>query len=252
MNKSKLITICKKLHINDSVKLTPQEWYNKITGSDLSVNFLNEVLQPKEIIIISFLLPYGNDIKLINDLYDLIVANIFSFSVFEVTEVNPYIDCDECDGGHSECRYCYGDGDLDCDDCNGSGEDDEGRTCDSCDGSGKVECDECDGIGSESCSYCDGTGETESTDTYDLNQLFMVSYDEKIRELILLNNEYKNPIMFEIFNDKSFFCYIRDARHYSDDELEQDIYYFIDYQENPNFKKKHRKIDVVNIEDIGS
>lgn len=44
------------------------------------------------------------------------------------------IECDECDGGYTECPTC-GSNDMTCEECSGDGV----ITCGECDGSGEVE-----------------------------------------------------------------------------------------------------------------
>lgn len=106
----------------------------------------------------------GRDIE--NE-YDLIKLNIFSFSIIETTEDEPDIDCDSCSGsGNRDCGKCDGSGKDECHECDGSG-DEECRTCDGV-GTFEGQCGTCDGTGTETCSKCDGDGVDDENNTCSL------------------------------------------------------------------------------------
>ena len=101
----------------------------------------------------------------------IIMSNIAAYAATK------FIDCPDCNGGHSpacvcggkgeypqNCDLCNGTGNLNCDLCNGTGTYGDGN-CYRCGGSGSMVCNRCNGNKKEvficktpSCARCGGTG----------------------------------------------------------------------------------------------
>lgn len=123
-----------------------------------------------------------------------ITKNLYSFSIIEVTNIEPTETCGNCDGeGEISCDNCNGSGELDCDGCGGSGEveDDEGNniTCSNCGGDGTLTCDECH-RGRIECDSCYGSGEIEKSGYMSISVEEFISYDSEILNRLELLNEF--------------------------------------------------------------
>jgi hypothetical protein len=137
---------------------------------------LSHVLNSKDLVIFSLLVPRFNMDSDIDEDYDRIDYNMFTIEIVEVYNTEPEINCDSCSGsgyincdmcdmnGESQCRRCDGSGEDDCDYCDGSGVDEEGNECDMCEGAGRTTCDRCNGDGYESCSECGGDVDVKCQD----------------------------------------------------------------------------------------
>lgn len=174
--------------------------------SDSGIKTLSATLDAEEIVILIFLLS-NNKIKNLSVLYDVISINLYGYTMIQILEDNPEIECDMCQStGLENCRYCYGEGRIDCNQCYGSGETDcdycggdgetnRGETCDECQGGGNLECEDCLGEGSYSCNeceghgdfecrYCDGMGSTTEFNKVRYEYKAILTYNPKIKKII--------------------------------------------------------------------
>ena len=169
MEKYKLLTLVKKIGKSFKNK-NPTGVYREILNNT-HYEMLSHVLNAKDLVMYSLLIPRFNMGSDIDEDYDRIENNIFTIELVEIYDSEPEVDCPECHNGHepcdycdgtgeSECRRCDGNGEEDCDYCDGSGIDEEGEECDMCEGAGRITCGSCDGHTTESCNYCGGDGET--------------------------------------------------------------------------------------------
>ena len=169
MEKHRLITLVKKT--GKSFKnQSPTGVYREILNKN-HYESLSHVLNAKDLVIFSLLVPRFNMDSDIDEDYDRIEYNMFTVELVEVYNTEPEVDCPECrngqepcdycdETGETECRSCDGSGEEDCRYCDGSGMDeDSGEECDMCEGDGKQTCEECNGTKYESCNYCNGDGE---------------------------------------------------------------------------------------------
>ena len=170
MEKHKLLTLVKKT--GKSFKnQNPTGVYRTILENN-HYEALSHVLNAKDLVIYSLLVPRFNMDSDIDEDYDRIEYNMFTVELVEIYDTNPSVECKECGGqgvencdycdgtGETECSRCDGSGEEDCDYCDGSGIDEEGEECDMCEGAGKTTCGRCNGNTTESCNYCSGDGET--------------------------------------------------------------------------------------------
>ena len=170
MEKHKLITLVKKTG-RAFKNQSPTGVYREILNNT-HYEALSHVLNAKDLVIYSLLVPRFNMDSDIDEDYDRIEYNMFTNELVEIYNSEPDVECPECHGsrlencdycdgtGDEECRRCDGSGEEDCDYCDGSGVDEEGEECDMCEGAGRITCRSCDGHTSESCNYCGGDGET--------------------------------------------------------------------------------------------
>lgn len=135
MEKSKLIKFSLKLSNVFSGK-SPRAIYNILTVTKINREIIN-VLKPDDIIILCFMTPLIKNTKDYNSLYDKIVANLYTFSVFVINSIEDDIECQDCGGN----------GELTCESCDGTGEIGNETLCDECNGNGYIICDRCDGRG---------------------------------------------------------------------------------------------------------
>ena len=171
MEKHKLITLVKKTG-RSFKNQNPTGVYREILDNK-HYEALSHVLNAKDLVIFSLLVPRFNMDSDIDEDYDRIEYNMFTIELVEVYNTEPEVECPECRGsrfencdhcngdGEEECRYCDNTGEEDCDACDGSGVDEEGEECYSCEGAGRTTCGRCNGSGYESCSYCDGDGDLQ-------------------------------------------------------------------------------------------
>lgn len=197
MEKHKLITLVKKTG-RAFKNQSPTGVYREILNNT-HYEALSHVLNAKDLVIYSLLVPRFNMDSDIDEDYDRIEYNMFTIELVEVYNTEPMVECPECHGsrfencdncdgtGETECRSCDGSGEEDCDYCDGSGVDEEGEECDMCQGAGRTTCGRCNGNGTESCNYCggdgdvqcgycDGDGEVESKDSSEITYTDFVSW----------------------------------------------------------------------------
>ena len=158
-----------------------------------------EFLKPKEFILFCFLV---HRISNKMSVEGLTLDRLIAYSYIEITELDPEVECNHCDGtgemncsrcggsGNEDCHECDGNGTIECSVCDGSGEDEEGDTCSNCDGDGSDDCEECGGSGNENCTECYGSGEEKCYNCddgyitkegyYSAVQFFVVTIDPKI------------------------------------------------------------------------
>jgi hypothetical protein len=197
MEKHRLITLVKKTG-KSFRNQSPTGVYREILNKN-HYESLSHVLNAKDLVIFSLLVPRFNMDSDIDEDYDRIEYNMFTIELVEVYNTEPEVECGECHGsrsencdycdgtGDEECRRCDGSGEEDCDYCDGSGVDEEGEECDMCQGAGRMTCGRCNGNGNESCNYCggdgenecgycDGTGKVESKDSAEITYTDFVSW----------------------------------------------------------------------------
>ena len=198
MEKHKLLTLVKKT--GKSFKnQNPTGVYRMILENN-HYEALSHVLNAKDLVIYSLLVPRFNMDSDIDEDYDRIEYNMFTIELLEVYDTEPEVECDECYGsrfepcdqcdgtGEQECSRCDNTGEEDCDYCDGSGFDyEKGEECDMCQGAGKRSCGYCGGDGNESCGYCggdgdlqcgycDGEGKIESKDSSEITYTDFISW----------------------------------------------------------------------------
>lgn len=135
MEKSKLIKFSLKLS-NVFAGKNPRAIYNILTVLKINREIIN-ALKPDDIIILCFMIPLIKNTKDYNSLYDKIVANLYTFSVFVINSIEDDIECQDCGGN----------GEYTCESCDGNGEIDNETYCYECNGDGDIICDRCDGRG---------------------------------------------------------------------------------------------------------
>jgi hypothetical protein len=180
---------------------TPTEVHNIIRNHP-GFKQVFEIWDAKDIVIFVFLLT--TPVKDLNIAYDVISINLYGYQMIQLTEEDPSVDCEHCEGaGYYSCNECGGrgeeicfeceDGDIECDICDGDGRDEEGEECSDCDGRGFVRCQECDGRGYTDCTYCqDG-----DIDCSDCDGGMVTKYDSMKYEgiqIISYNPDVKNMI----------------------------------------------------------
>ena len=172
MEKHKLITLVKRTGKSFRTQ-SPTGVYREILNNS-HYEALSHVLNAKDLVIYSLLVPRFNMDSDIDEDYDRIEYNMFTIELLEVYDTEPEVECDECYGsrfepcdqcdgtGEQECSRCDNTGEEDCDYCDGSGFDyEKGEECDMCQGAGKRSCGYCGGDGNESCGYCGGDGDLQ-------------------------------------------------------------------------------------------
>ena len=170
MEKHKLLTLVKKTG-RSFKNQNPTGIYREVLNNT-HYESLSHVLNAKDLVIYSLLVPRFNMDSDIDEDYDRIENNMFTIELVEIYNSEPEVECPECGGhgsencdncdgtGEVECGVCDGSGEEDCRYCGGSGMDeDAGEECDMCEGDGKQTCEHCNGSGYESCQYCGGDGE---------------------------------------------------------------------------------------------
>ena len=172
--------------------------------------FIKDLIRdPEDLLKLFFYIHLSNQGYTPEEITNLLENDLFGIKVVEITNNDPNIDCDDCDGnGHVGCDTCYGDGNIDCRTCDGSGEEScpdcggdgeiDGEPCDECQGNGQVICSDCGGGGNEECSWCDGAGnqQCDSCDgegyiNADGKQEFDIYY------ILSLNKELENQLIVE-------------------------------------------------------
>lgn len=234
--------------------MTPGQFFGVLRTSP-HYKALFDTLDPKDIVILCFLvgnMTEGSDMK---SLYDEIIQNLFVFSLVYVTDEESLETCHYCGGdGEVTCGYCEGDGEVDCEDCGGDGEDDEGEDCDYCNGGGKVSCDNCR-RGYEQCDYCEGSGETVRDGYKDVTQEYFVSFsralynyfETKIDELEEVPNKNYDSI---IKNKKTFMTFEESGASYEFEDFMSGDYVFVGMdKEDVSFYKRNQ---FLNPQRIGS
>jgi hypothetical protein len=145
----------------DSDNIDPEGVLHIIKTTQI-LNFLLDLLSPRDLVILCFLTTLMKKEKYKEGMEEVIDQFLFSFSVVHFYEQTEKVECSYCDGdGTVSCDTCYGEEYNDCSECDGNGS----ETCSTCDGDGEneegEECGDCEGNGSVSCTYCDGDGKKE-------------------------------------------------------------------------------------------
>jgi len=181
---------------------TPTEVHN-IVRNHLGFKQVFDLWSAEDIVIFVFLLT--TPVNDLNIAYDVISINLYGYQMIQLTEKDPNVDCDTCEGdGYYPCDECGGrgkesclecdDGDIECDVCDGDGRDEEGEECDNCEGRGYDRCQECDGRGYTDCTYCeegdvncnncDGTGEVTKDGSVKYEGIQVLSYNPDVKNMI--------------------------------------------------------------------
>jgi len=235
MEKSKLITLAKKLTNRKTFGKTPTDVFEGYMRRDIFIEVFDKI-PPESLIILIFLISNGNK-DMYDSLYDEIKHNIFSFSTVQVTHDTFSEDCPSCSGGGIvACSNCD-DGKIECEDCGGDGEDLDGDTCDNCEGEGNFECDYCGGSGEEECGRCDGDGDIEDDDYFQADQYFYFSYDPKLRGVLELMEEKSEIEKIDFLeNKKTLLINIQDVKVDKDsDDIYQDDTFFVGINLDPDY-----------------
>ena len=239
----KLAKIVTGFYEND---LNPYEVFNLIYRND-NLDFLTEILKPKELLVLCFLVPLIKSGEYVEGQEHMIDNNLFSFMEIRFGELSDemscpdcygdgYISCSECDGtGYVECRNCDGSGNETCPDCSGDGEDSEGEMCGNCEGEGTLSCDECGGEGSNSCQYCDdgtyschecdGSGNITTDEHIPFVTIEYYSYNPKLKEKIKELYNSKEPLTKGIPQKFLFKLYISEYDHNDNETKDINTYY---------------------------
>lgn len=179
MDKTKLISLSKRLGSSSSSNDTPYRAYIYLSENKVIPVF--DILNAEEIALLCFMIPMVSSSNNLNILYDEVLSKMFSFTICEITDTEPFNECSRCTGeGSIECRTCDGYTEVDCDYCGGSGEGDDGEPCDECQGGGQVGCSDCGQSGRDDCDKCDGSGEILDEDNYEVVVTKYLSWDENI------------------------------------------------------------------------
>ena len=217
--KEKILFLTKKL-VDKNLNKTPNNLLHYLLTDKHYSNF-KKILSPLDLVILCFLVPKYSSGTDMSQLYEKIIQNIFSFSIFSIDDDYVEQSCDDCGGdGYITCDWCGGSGEVDCDECDGngnktcdecdgSGQDDDGDECMECNGNGEVTCDTCGGRGqsdcdrcedgTESCDYCDGDGNIHDEENYPITQHFYISYNKKLYEkLELFEDNTELPSRFQV------------------------------------------------------
>jgi hypothetical protein len=254
MEKQKLIKLINKIFEPKFDGMSPTDVYTHFTGTYPYTEFYR-ALPAEDIIMVSFLLPFGNTPKVLDEKYDFIQLNLFGFTVVEIDNDYSEVECPECYGnGTEECPDCSGEGEEECGECGGSGEDEEGGGCDVCDGEGKEECSYCEGDGQINCGECGGSGNYDDYDKRDISQWFYVSYDKTIHDEFMSLDEWDEINNEEFSYSKQTISLLRketsiDAPY--NVEAERNDVYFYEFTEEPDFSKTGRnRIDINSLSDL--
>jgi len=276
MDADKVFKIAKKMSDDEFEGYTPTEVFRYFVSTS-EETIVYDFLTPKEFKFILFcFLVHRISNKMSTE--GLTLDRLVAYSYIEITELDPEVECEHCDGsgevscsecggsGNEYCDECNGNGGVDCDECDGTGEDEEGNTCRNCDGDGSVDCSECGGGGSFSCQECGGSGEEKcykcddgyitKDGYYSATQFFVVTIDPKISSDIVYYE--KMDVLPESLlpstNINSIL--VKQDNHSPCDDIEEEIetgdLYFIgsDTDTNISMYKTPRGIDIAVIEDI--
>ena len=175
MEKHKLIKLVERSS-KTFKNMNPTRVYREILNNKF-YEALSHVLNAKDLVIYSLLVPRHNMGSDIDEDYDRIEHNMFTIELVEIYNSEPEVKCPSCDSGvincdmcdangETECGRCDGTGEEDCDYCDGSGVYEDGEECDMCEGSGRMTCGRCNGYGTSSCEYCGGDGEDKCQDCF--------------------------------------------------------------------------------------
>ena len=253
MTKEKLLSVTRRIFKPEFAGLSVEGSYLKFV-SEFPFTELSKVINSEDIVMISFLLPHGNNSEVMSNLYDTIKSSLFGFSVMEIDEEEPEEECTDCYGqGSDDCPDCGGSGNEDCSDCDGDGEDEEGETCSTCDGEGKMECSYCDSSGSVPCSTCDGDGHISQYGAYAVSQYFVVSYDKDLLDVLELK-EQDDHIEIKLQTDKTLRLLKKDSVINDGNSYEVGELYFIELTESPQLRPSGQggRVDINNLYDIGN
>jgi hypothetical protein len=260
MEKYKLINLVKKTG-RSFKNQNPTGVYKKVLNNS-HYSPLSHVLDAKDLVLFSFLVPRFNMNFNIEEDYDIIEYDMFTVELVKVYDSSPTIDCSECRGGYTpcdncngrgeeECRRCDNTGEEYCDTCDGSGVDEEGDTCYSCEGSGRITCGSCNGSGEESCNYCGGdgevqcgycggSGEMDSENSSEITYFDFISWSEPWKQYF---SSVKHGDQVDSEDSNNFFnndktIILRDYSEISDEyqEFDEDDVILFRMNEKSNFK----------------
>lgn len=255
MDKSKVISISKRLSTSNLSSSSPNEVYLFLSKNKVIPFF--EILSAEDIALITFMIPMVNSTKDLESLYENIKSKMFSFTICKILDTEPSITCNYCGGeGVIDCNTCDGRSEADCDYCGGTGEQDDGEPCDECQGDGEIACSDCDQTGQVTCDYCDGSGEFVDENNYEVSVTEFLSWDENIfNKLEIIEDMVKiDDILFEEIevSPKTFSMY---NEYKSSDvfysKAENDDVYFITLNKDLGLTKRFRdKIVDSNLDSI--
>ncbi len=274
MDADKVFRLAKKMSDDEFNGFSPTEIFQYFV-STVDDTIAYEFLKPKEFILFCFLV---HRISNKMSVEGLTLDRLIAYSYIEITELDPEVECDHCDGsgeiscsecsgsGNEYCDECGGSGNEDCDVCDGTGEDEEGNTCWKCDGDGSVDCEECVGSGKENCTECNGSGEEKCFNCddgyitkegyYSATQFFVVTIDPKIYSDIVYYEKMDVLPESLLPSNNINSILVKQDNHSPCDDIEEEIetgdLYFIgsDTDTNISMYKTHRGIDIADIEDI--
>lgn len=276
MDKNKLIKLSKKFSNTYSYEI-PSDFYQELKRMSDYHNIFDSY-DPIDTVILCFLVSEINRGNTdLENTYEQIKNNLYSFCIGEITEENVVDECEFCDGYGSQkcatcngdsditCHECDGDGEIDCDECGGSGKDDEDNSCSSCGGEGKVTCPTCDGTefvncpdcdasGREDCDYCEGSGEIKMDDYLEIVQMIYLSWDKDNQ---FSNLETKSDL--DKFENESYLKIVNNPKNIliwgdniKTDMLDKDDFiigdiFLIDFTTNPLLKNKGGNRGIIDI-----
>jgi hypothetical protein len=276
MDKNKLIKLANKFSGTYSDEI-PSDFYRELKRMSDYHNIFDSY-NPIDTVILCFLVSEINRGNTdLENTYDQIKNNLYSFCIGEITEEDVMNECEfcsgygtqkcsSCDGGHDiTCHECGGDGEIYCDECGGSGEDDEDNSCDNCggegkdtcstcDGTGYVDCPDCNGNGREDCEYCEGSGEMNMDDYLEVEQMIYLSWDKDNQfsnlEIKSDLDKFENEGYLKIVNNpKNILIWgdnIKTDMLDKDDFTKGDIF-LIDFTTNPLLKNKGGNRGIIDI-----
>jgi hypothetical protein len=152
MDKNKLIKLSKKFSGTYSDEI-PSDFYRELKRMSVYHNIFDSY-NPIDTVILCFLVSEINRGNTdLENTYDQIKNNLYSFCIGEITEEDVMDECEFCSGyGTQKCSSCGGDSDITCHECGGNGRED--------------------------CEYCEGSGEMEMDDYLELEQMIYLSWDK--------------------------------------------------------------------------
>ena len=252
MTKEKLLSVTKRIFKPEFAGLAVQACYLKFV-SEFPFTELSKAMNSDDKVMISFLLPHGNNPEVMSNLYDVIKSTLFGFTVMEIDAADPDEECPDCYGdGSEDCGDCGGNGKEDCDDCGGDGEDSEGDTCGRCDGDGTLTCSYCEGDGQVTCNRCDGNGYVPRDGAYAVTQYFVVSYDENLLRLLEVKEENEHT-KIKLQTDKTLTLLRKEAVVDNGEEYDVGELYFLELTDSPDLRPSDQtnRVDINNLSDVG-
>ena len=123
MEKSRLISLSKKFSRTNPKLQDPKSVYSELVGTKEYEVFLSR-LKGEDIALLCFLIPFAKITEDLGPIYDKIFVSLFTFSLIQIDEIEPEIDCPSCDSeGYVVCAECDGDGENYASDEDGGGAD---------------------------------------------------------------------------------------------------------------------------------